>query len=87
MKTKLTAAACFAILFPLAACADADANAVAQGGKSRSEVRAELVRAERQGSMATVKERAYPREPEQIGPETIKPMSLRGPVCDAGVRS
>lgn len=85
MKTILTAAVCFAILFPLAACADA--NAVAQGEKTRSEVRAELVRAERQGLIATVKERAYPRAPEQIGPATIEPMSLRGPVCDAGARS
>jgi hypothetical protein len=65
MKTILATVTCSVILLALAACAQPDA--VAQSGKTRAEVRAELVQAEREGWISTLKQRAYPPVSGQTG--------------------
>ncbi|MEM5453915.1 DUF4148 domain-containing protein [Paraburkholderia phytofirmans] len=66
MRTIVAAALCFVMLFPLAASAGVDdascSAAVSTNGKTRAEVRAELVQAERDGWIPTnsSRQRAYP---------------------------
>ncbi|PRX20095.1 uncharacterized protein DUF4148 [Paraburkholderia sp. BL18I3N2] len=66
MRTVIAAVLCFVMFFPLAASAgvsDASCSAtLATSGKTRAEVRAELVQAERDGWISTNsnRQRAYP---------------------------
>lgn len=70
MRTIIAAVLCFVIFFPLAASAGAvDANcsaAVLSSGKTRAEVRAELVQAERDGWIPrnSGRQQAYPPDME-----------------------
>jgi hypothetical protein len=72
MKLITLAAACFFSLLPLHGNAgtidnaDAAAQAVALSGSTRSEVRAEIVQAERVGEISGLRERSYPLTDAQL---------------------
>lgn len=65
MKSITIATVCFLLVFPLASSASADIPSSSMPeafsiGKSRPQVRAELVQAEREGWISDLRQRAYP---------------------------
>jgi hypothetical protein len=70
MKTAALVSACFLFLVPLCSMAGTDAPSSTQesvsSGKTRSQVRAELVQAERDGWIATLRQRSYPPSDAEI---------------------